>query len=197
MPSAYAECLRGREPPWFLGGGVAGVFGQRQGAEGSSGLGFTDGGEVKVDEGGLEGSVTEVGGDLTNVGTAFQKVGGEAVTQSVDDELEMFLLRPHSTLASLKAAQVPLSFMGLRLSWRACWRGMPELFQPRPGAGKSQSGLRCHFQKARSLRRSAGEMGDVSFASSFGMFAVTRRVSISPLISVGLRWRASESRSPH
>ena len=63
-----------------LGGGFVGVFGQREAGEGSSGLSFADRGEVEVDEGWLEGPMPEVGGDLTDVCTAFQEVGGEAVT---------------------------------------------------------------------------------------------------------------------
>ena len=58
-----------------------------QGGERSSGLGFADFGEVKVDEGGLERAVAEVGGDLSDVGAAFEEVGGVAVAQGVDDEL--------------------------------------------------------------------------------------------------------------
>ncbi len=141
MPSAYAECLRGREPPWFLGGGVAGVFGQRQGAEGSSGLGFTDGGEVKVDEGGLEGSVTEVGGDLTNVGTAFQKVGGEAVTQSVDDELEMFFAETAFHFSELEGSPGATVVHGFTTVMEGLLEGNAGAFPATSGCGKEPVGI--------------------------------------------------------
>lgn len=49
---------------------------------------------MKVDEGGFEGSVAEVGGDLPNVGTALEEVGGVAVAQGVDDELGVLAIEP-------------------------------------------------------------------------------------------------------
>lgn len=54
-----------------------------QGGKGHPGLLLTNGSEVKVDEGGLERGVAEVGGELMELGAAFEHVGGVGVTQSV------------------------------------------------------------------------------------------------------------------
>lgn len=45
-----------------------GLLDAGQGGEGGAGLGLADLGEVKIDEGGLEGGVAEVGGDLAQAG---------------------------------------------------------------------------------------------------------------------------------
>ena len=58
-----------------------------QGAQGVAGLGLADLGEVEVDEGGLEGAVAEVGGDLPQAGACVQHVGGVAVAQGVGADL--------------------------------------------------------------------------------------------------------------
>jgi len=57
-----------------------------QGAQGVAGLGLADLGEVEIDEGGLEGGVAEVGGDLTQAGAGVEHVGGVAVAQGVGAE---------------------------------------------------------------------------------------------------------------
>lgn len=54
-----------------------------EGVEGVAAFGLADLGEVEVNHDFLERAVTEVGGDLSNGGTAFQHVCPEAVTQGV------------------------------------------------------------------------------------------------------------------
>ena len=54
-----------------------------QGAQGVTGLGLADLGEVEIDERGLEGGVAEVGGDLPEAGAGVEHVGGVAVAQGV------------------------------------------------------------------------------------------------------------------
>lgn len=63
-------------------GGVAGSD-AGQGVEGLAGLFLAHRGEMQVDEGGLERGVPEVGGELVELGAAFEHVGRVAVTQSV------------------------------------------------------------------------------------------------------------------
>jgi hypothetical protein len=62
-----------------------------QGAQGVAGLGLADLGEVEIDEGGLEGGVAEVGGDLPQAGAGVQHVGGVAVTQGVGADFVVLL----------------------------------------------------------------------------------------------------------
>jgi len=52
-------------------------------------LRFAHGGEVEVEEGGLERGVTEVGGELMKLGAALQHVGGVGMTQGVGADLMM------------------------------------------------------------------------------------------------------------
>ena len=50
-------------------------------------LRFAHGGEVEVEEGGLERGVTEVGGELMKLGAALEHVGGVGMTQGVGADL--------------------------------------------------------------------------------------------------------------
>lgn len=60
---------------WLLDSGQCG--------EGGASLGLADLGEVEIDEGGLEGGVAEVGGDLAQAGAGVEHVSGVAVTEGV------------------------------------------------------------------------------------------------------------------
>ena len=53
-------------------------------------LRFAHGGEVKVDEGGFERGVAEVGGELMKLSAALQHVGGVGMTQGVGADLVVF-----------------------------------------------------------------------------------------------------------
>lgn len=60
-----------------------------EGVEGLSCLFFAEGGEVKINEGGLERGVTEVGGELMELGAAFEHMGGVAVSEGVGGDLHV------------------------------------------------------------------------------------------------------------
>jgi hypothetical protein len=80
MPAEQVCEMQGHEgSAWLLDSG--------QGAQGVAGLGLADLGEVEIDEGGLEGGVAEVGGDLAQTGAGVEHVGGVAVAQGVGADL--------------------------------------------------------------------------------------------------------------
>jgi hypothetical protein len=64
---------------------AAGLAGNRsvKSLERGAGLGFADGGEVSVDDGGIEGLVTEVLADLKQADPFFQEMCGVGMTQGV------------------------------------------------------------------------------------------------------------------
>lgn len=57
-----------------------------KGAQDGLGAFFTDGGEMGVDDGLIERSVTEVGGDVSDTDTVFEQVSGITMTQGVDSD---------------------------------------------------------------------------------------------------------------
>ena len=114
--------------------------------------------------------MAEVGGDLSNGGTAFEHVRGVTVAQGVGGEVVvLFAIRPHSALATLMAAQTEALFMGLGLRCMAWRRVMPELFQPRPTPGKSHSGLRWEARTCAGGARSFGSDGNFARLVVFGL----------------------------
>ena len=52
--------------------------------ESGASLGLTQGGEVGINDGGVEGLVTQILADLTQTDAFFQEMGGVGVSQSVD-----------------------------------------------------------------------------------------------------------------
>jgi hypothetical protein len=66
-------------------------------------------------------------------------------------------MSPLSKRAIFMASWTLADPKGFLLSRSACCRERCEPFQPRPGAGKSQSGLPCHFQNLRNRMMSPGQ----------------------------------------
>lgn len=152
-----------------LGGGFLGVFGKRKGGERSSGLGFANFGEVKVDESGLEAAVAEVGGDLPDVGAAFEEVGGVAVAQGVDDELGVLAIKTAFSFGEF----VGSPGAGVGHGFAAVMEGLLERdaggFPSATGGGKEPVGVAMPLPKGAEALVQFGGDWNVAFVSAFGV----------------------------
>ena len=132
-------------------------------------MGFADFGEVEVNEGGLEGAMTEVSRDLSDVDSGFQKVGGVAVAQGVDDELGMFLGEAALHFGEFPDLPGRAVTHGFATVVEGLLEGDPGGFPTASGGGKDPVGVAVPGPEAAQPGEEFGGDGDEAFVATFGM----------------------------
>lgn len=171
-PSAHAGGLRGEGAPCFLLGGQVGRCGlnSRQGVESLAGLLFAHGGEVEVNEGGLERGVTEVGGELVKLGSPFKHMCGVAMTQGVGADFVMLFAEPGFGYGNFEST--PDGGLGHVMTRvvEGLTEGAAGVFPPASHPGEEPIFITMRFPEgAQSMEKRAGD-GDLA---RLGSFAVT------------------------
>jgi hypothetical protein len=140
-----------------------------EGAEGVAGLGLADLGEVEVDEGGLEGGVAEVGGDLPQAGASVEHVGGVAVAQGVG--AEFIVLFGQSAFGTGDVHGGPDAGVGHGVA--AVVEGLSEgdagAFPSTSGGGKEPVGIAMPGPEAAEADEEFGADGDFARLAALGV----------------------------
>lgn len=149
-------------------GGVV-LLESAEGGEGLSGLGVADFGEVQVDEGGLEAAMSEVGGDLLDMGPTFEKMGGVAVTQGVDDKFGVLFGEPAFDFSDLESGPGAGVGHGFAIVVEGLFEGDAGGLPTAPGGGKEPVGIAMPFPKGAEPGEELRGDGDDAFVPSFGV----------------------------
>lgn len=155
-----------------------------EGGEGLPAPGFADFGEVEVNEGGFEAFVAEVGGDLPDMGSPFEEVGGVAVAEGVDDKLGVFFGE-----AAFDFGDFPSGPGGaVAHGFAAVVEGLPEAgagtFPTAPRGRKEPAWVAVPGPEATQPLDEFGGNGDVAFVAAFGV-AMGNADGVAPTVDVG------------
>ena len=140
-----------------------------QGGEGVAGFGLADLGEMEIDEGGLEGGVAEVGGDLPQAGAGVEHVGGVAVAQGVGAELVVLFGQ-----AAFGAGEIhggPGAGVGHRFAAvvEGLLQGDAGAFPAASGRGKEPVGIAVPGPEAAQADEQLGAEGNFTGLAAFGV----------------------------
>lgn len=144
---------------------------KREGGESFACLTLANGGEVEVDEGGLEATVAEVGGELVELDAALKHVGGVAVTQGVAAEVIVLFIE-----AALRFGEVDGGpDTGLAHRFLVVVKGLP---QGDPGglpatsdAREEPIGIAVDFPEGTESLEEFGSEGNFAPAPAFGVLS--------------------------
>lgn len=130
---------------------------------------LADGGEVEVDEGGLETAVAEVGGELVKLDAAFQHVGGVAVTQGVAAEVLVFFVEAALRFGEVDGEPDASFAHGLLVIVEGLAQGDAGALPSASDAGEKPRFIAVDFPEGAEAQEEFGADGDFACAPSFGV----------------------------